>query len=1064
MRCCGVSVSFVVGTTETATDDSLISSANRTSKTIDYVDVNHEASESNDEVTNENYEFSTVADVVTTTQENLSNFPTTIGFNETNITTTESFPTTTESSMDETGTESTTENESVITTTDIASEIVHRNGEIIDNVMIYYPNEMSGKKKTKPDNMPIDANEFRIHDDELGTDLHIIYPTNKTVAATKAHNTTKPIETTSMNSSTIFIGPTTVTTTNAPEKNVVLVTPSHELITSNISTTEIPISSTESAIDLKSEGTELANQIENVTAKWPLYKRPKLKRKTFGTKSSTTTVAPTKASTSIPAYKLKSRYRHSSAKTHEDSPTTSSQVSIVNDTTTRKPYLQHHKLKKSQNHSTDVQRQNISTVNIASEHELKINALHNVLTETMNATSSHNITDFLIQRRINDLHQNAMRKILSVHRATQPKDANIASKTSTTTSPTISSIEADTTTEMPTEQTTITTTDTTIESLTTTTVKSLYERFNRRRNPFQGMNRVRNNDSPATSKDPNIPSTTSTTSSPAKSSTEADTTTESTTARPLRERFYRRRIPFQGMNRVRNNISSATLNSSNIPSTTSTTTLPTLISTEADSTTETPIEDQATTIESLTTTTARPLRERFYRRRIPFQGINRIRTNTSPATTSTTTETNSASTSGPISSNDIQSQPYVVRGISRRRRPTNRFTPIASNSLDSVTTAESVKGEQNVQKIRKRTKIERISSSKRKLMESLRRNKPTTTTESNAANPLMKILQRRRTVTTTEVIVQTKPTKKFRRRRPVTTTTTTTTTSEPIVDVTTTVTEVNQLIDTSSVEPIEFTTIETTQQPTTTTTTISTAAPFETSTQPTFIENIRANNLNDAIVPSTHSRKEYTQIRRPHVPAASPIVEQTLSTASPIDERTSISEFKPINSQLMKTETFPDMRLPNEEIRPFHYRQTPTRITHRRTRIPSTSSTLAHLANQIGQSSLQTETFSRPLQTLTPTNRRQVNFLPSNAPFQYLTGIPSYQTAAPIPHRFYINQNLPMSNQFNRFTPNTFNVGQPQQRPVSYVSHTNPYAGQTAPSPFGNFKSNPNLVDNFNYL
>lgn len=895
VRCCGVSVSSVVGTT---TNDS----PNRISKDFD-----------EPETTDANYEISTEAEMASTTP---------IELNETNGFTTENFVSdifTTESS-----TEVTTENENAITTTEIANEIVHRDGEIIDNVMLFYPSEMSGKPKAKPDDMPSDTNEFRIHDDAMDTDLHLIFPVNGTkideaVAIVKAQ-TTKAIETT-----TQFLESKTVTTTDAPKEALVLVTPSHERSVPNIPSTETPASpAAEATIDLKSEGSELANQIENVTVKRPRYRRRKFKLK-YMTKPPTTTTsaAPTAATTPIAVYRFRSSNRNSSsADLDDESSVTSIPLNIVDvaETSTRRAYSNHLKsLFKPRIQSTvgGTQPSNISNTGVANEHELKINALHSTLTETMDVASPLNVTNFLIQRRQSEHLLNARRKIFNAQRAIRP---NISSITPTTTTlATFTDAEADVaTTETPTEIP---------HELKTTTAKSFA-------------------------------------SGPVIS---------------LRERFSRRRIP--GINRNRNPISIATT------STTSTT-------------------------EATTTKTAE--------------------------VTTTTTEIPKI----------IESQTKGgVRGIWRRRRPIARPKPIDSNLLDSIeirnSIAENVSNRQNVQKIRMRTKVDRMSSSKLKLMENIRRKRPTTTTESSVADPLMEMLQRKRSTTkSTEAPVRSNPTRRYRRRR--TSTIATTTTTEPTtVSASMPWAEEDQSIDTfpDAIEPIEITTIRTTRRPTTTTTISIPTTPFEVTKQPNFDKyTLEANTTpNDEVVHHlASSPKDYTTIKRPYVP----FVEQPQSI-----------EFNTPNSQLTKTETFPDMRLPNEANKPFRREPIVTRIAQ----WPVTAPPMLQVnpSNHLGLSSVHSEQLHRPLRTPLPTNRRLEHFLPpSVAPFHSGTGISPLQSTAPVPHRYYIHQNDP----FQRIPNTGFNAAQLQQRPVSYISRASPYAGHTAPSPFGNL----NFPFNFN--
>lgn len=872
MRCCGISVSFVVGTSTTT--ELPVSSSNRKSKTVDDVDNNHVAPETNSVTTHASYEISTLAEPATTTQKN--RLDSLNDMSETNEFTRQNFPydaITTDASADEKSTGSTTENDILMTTTDIPLEIVHRDGEIIDNVMIFYPSEMSGKPNTKPDDMPIDANEFHIHDDAMGIDLHIIYPTNESEARFETRST-EAIRTTTIQpseeSTTQFIETMAVTPSDLPKKSLALVTPSHASSTSNIMSTETVASSTELAVDLKSEASELANQIENVTVTRPRYKRRKLKLSSYLSKSSTTTITPTGTPTLTPAYKLQSRFHPSSSKSDGNPQAKSTEANIVAESSTRRVFLQQFKLMKSRNQSTKVQRRNDPIV--GDEHEMKINALHNLLTDTMNATNSLNITNFLIQRSWNDQGQSAIRKILNVHRANPPKDLYIASTTSTPALTISTSIETAVATEAPIDLTT---------TLASTT--SLRERF----------------------------------------------------------RFNRRRNPFQGIYRGRNNVPSA---------------------------------------------------------------------KTTPTEAATTTKPSGTTTPN-------QSQSNGVRDILRRRRPIKRPSSIASNPLDIDVAAKNMNAQRNVQKIRKRTKIGATSGSKRKLLGSLRRRAPSlSTTESNAADPLVKILQRKRSTTTTTetaVDIRTKPTRRYRRRQ-TTTAPTSASTSEPNV-------KLNQSYDTNSAESIEITTIRTTYRTPMTSTTISTTTTTETSSQPDFDANMPVNKSDDGIVHPTQTPKEYTEIRRPAV------------------EGTQLTELEQTVSHLRKTETFPDMHLPNEVTKPFNREPVGPRNAQQLI-APHITPAQSNPTHQIGQSPPQSETSLQAHQTL-----------PIYVQNQYPTEILQPQSATPIPHQYYTNQNDPLANRFHRMTSATLKPGQTQQRIVPYITHMNPYVAETSPSPFGRF-------------
>lgn len=444
--------------------------------------------------TEANQEESTLSEVVTTARNNLLESSTTIDPDEANSITLVPLSNdlfTTESSVDAASTILSLENDNLLTTTEISNEIIHRDGEIIGNVMMIYPNEMSGKPKVKPDQMGNDANEIRIHDDTMGTDLHIIYPLSETVAIANAEST----EAFHLDKSTIktIDELTTQLATDAPsttENLTALVMQSNESNTSTINNTEKPTSSTESPFDLTSEATEMANRIENVTAKKPRYKRRKLKRKSLANQTSTTTIAPMAAPTPIPAYKLRSRYRDTFSRTViEPRPLVTSNHSTTNvESNTRKTFTPHIELLKSRENS--VAQRNDSIAFVANEHLLKISALREILTTALNAnTTVQNITDFLAQRGANGLPGNSKRKILNLQRINRSKNLNISTG-STTTFEAATPIEIETTT-IPSIKVK-TTTDVDDPGSTTLTSLRRHFRYDRRRVPVQRINRIKN--------------------------------------------------------------------------------------------------------------------------------------------------------------------------------------------------------------------------------------------------------------------------------------------------------------------------------------------------------------------------------------------------------------------------------------------------------------------------------------------------------------------------------------------------------------------------------------------
>lgn len=501
MRCCGVSVSSLTGTT------TLSEPRNRISKAADQDDNSDGATEATSE---------------TTTQENSSEWPTT-PIADSNDAPTEIYSTTFEPSADDTSTESTTITDD-ITTTEV-SPVVHHDGEIIDNVVIYYPSEMSGKRKAKPNDMPLDANEFRIHDDGAGTDLHLIFPSNQSAAIVTA----QPMESTT---NVVETKPAT-TTTNAPKFTVELVTPSHASSTTDApSTVAVAMAATEAAtvqplkaepsLDLKSEGSELANQIENVTVKRPRYKRRRLKIKPYTPKPLTT--VPT---TPTAPPEMQPSERTSSVQTDAEQLVPSTPVPDDIEPSTRKSYPNRFNLFRSRNRPTNVLSRNMSMAGVAVDHERKINALHNTLTETMNLTSGGSIPDFLIQRRQSEQSPSVKPGMLAELPAPQANRTPTKSITFATAS---------------TEATTDTSEKNLIESRNTTTAPvSLRERFNRRRPAFRRVNRLRDHTSSTTTT-----TTTAKTTATTLEATETPTTTpipKSTQSNEVRNirTWYRRR-------------------------------------------------------------------------------------------------------------------------------------------------------------------------------------------------------------------------------------------------------------------------------------------------------------------------------------------------------------------------------------------------------------------------------------------------------------------------------------------------------------------------------------------
>lgn len=72
-------------------------------------------------------------------------------------------------------------------TESIETNVIHPNEQmkmrrpkLVDNVLMVYPNEMSGVPQTTPKNMPQLTNEVHMFDENAGMSLHVIYSTNRT--------------------------------------------------------------------------------------------------------------------------------------------------------------------------------------------------------------------------------------------------------------------------------------------------------------------------------------------------------------------------------------------------------------------------------------------------------------------------------------------------------------------------------------------------------------------------------------------------------------------------------------------------------------------------------------------------------------------------------------------------------------------------------------------------------------------------------------------------------------------------------------------------------------------
>lgn len=81
----------------------------------------------------------------------------------------------------------------IITTDSSENEFKSRRPKMVDNVIMIYPNEMSGVPKTTPKNMPENAHEAHVFDEDMGTALHVIFSTNQTTTKVPELTTTEKV-------------------------------------------------------------------------------------------------------------------------------------------------------------------------------------------------------------------------------------------------------------------------------------------------------------------------------------------------------------------------------------------------------------------------------------------------------------------------------------------------------------------------------------------------------------------------------------------------------------------------------------------------------------------------------------------------------------------------------------------------------------------------------------------------------------------------------------------------------------------------------------------------------
>lgn len=294
VRCCGASSSFVVGMATTP-------------RTLEPIQLT-------ESTTNRQVENSFVTDTteVTTTELNNEITETTANPNDQNKLEQE---TNDETTIDYTTEPITTEylSETTISPSVGSEELdMQRRPKFVNNVIMVYPNEMSGIPKSKPKDMPGDGNEMDEFDENMGMNLHVIFSSNEPTEKQDEHSNDAVTTETDLNTTTEIpenvpatvsenIVPLTTQITTDETTTASVMETDTETQTSIASSTELAAAQSElHAQNLKtiSEAPKV-NDKELKRRRYTQYRRRIFERTTTPNGGVSTTIAPTKVKTRL---------------------------------------------------------------------------------------------------------------------------------------------------------------------------------------------------------------------------------------------------------------------------------------------------------------------------------------------------------------------------------------------------------------------------------------------------------------------------------------------------------------------------------------------------------------------------------------------------------------------------------------------------------------------------------------------------------------------------------------------------------------------------------------------
>lgn len=293
----------------------------------------------------------------------------------------------------------------------INSDQIDRHSNQIDNVIMIYPNEMSGKPKTKPIDMPDEMNEMKIYDSEMRTNLHVIYPMSKTESIEKSTTELSTDASVTNSFSTTTELNNEVITEILSDENL-FSTVSTEFVDSPLSTTELPINNLVATATTESiEPITKLSTINLLSTELPLlhFSSTKLssnrlqdinqnnKRRYFTQnrrrRLEKSTIEPITSTTSIPVKIIKSRLRELYETAQEKQETISENVMV--EATTRKVFKTRAQLFNAKKRSNFLRQNPEMEIVLDTEHKSNVKEMRTMLALLMNQTKLKKIPAIL---------------------------------------------------------------------------------------------------------------------------------------------------------------------------------------------------------------------------------------------------------------------------------------------------------------------------------------------------------------------------------------------------------------------------------------------------------------------------------------------------------------------------------------------------------------------------------------------------------------------------------------------------------------------------------------------